>query len=110
MLLVIGQGDILIKVANKGSYINMTIKGVFYIPGLKATLISSKELTNKGWKITFKAQKTVISHPKLGLNITANWNQKAYYLDVLIDYNALKKVVYSASSQPTNKITLNLIH
>jgi hypothetical protein len=83
---------------------------VFYVPSLKATLISSKELTNKGWEITFKAQKAVISHPKLGLNVTANWNQKAYYLNVLIDYNALEKVVYSASSQSTNKITLDLIH
>jgi hypothetical protein len=48
MLPVIGQGDILIKVANKGSYIDVIIKGVFYIPGLKAILISFKELTNKG--------------------------------------------------------------
>jgi hypothetical protein len=98
VLPVIGQGNIPIKVANKGSYIDVIIKGVFYVPGLKATLISSKELTNKGWEITFKAQKAVISHPKLGLNVTANWNQKAYYLNVLIDYNALEKVVYSASS------------
>jgi len=72
------------------------IKGVFYVPGLKAILISFKELTNKGWEITFKDQKVVINHPKLGLNVTINWNQKAYYLDVLIDYNTLKKVVYSA--------------
>jgi hypothetical protein len=110
VLLVIGQGDIPIKVANKGSYIDVIIKGVFYVPGLKATLISFKELTNKGWEITFKAQKAVISHPKLGLNVTVNWNQKAYYLNVLIDYNALEKVVYSAFSQSTNKITLDLIY
>jgi len=72
VLPVISKGDILIKVANKGSYIDVIIKGVFYVPGLKATLINSKELTNKGWEITFKAQKVVISHPKLGLNVTAN--------------------------------------
>jgi len=49
MLLVIGQGDIPIKVAkSNSSYIDVTIKGVFYIPGLKAIFISSKELTNKG--------------------------------------------------------------
>jgi hypothetical protein len=50
----------------------MIIKRVFYVLGLKAILISSKELTNKGWVIIFKAQKAVISHPKLGLDITAN--------------------------------------
>jgi hypothetical protein len=55
VLLVISQGDIPIKVASNGSYIDMTIKGVFYMPSLKATLISSKELTNKGWEIIFKA-------------------------------------------------------
>jgi hypothetical protein len=46
--LVIGQGDIPIKIANNSSYIDVIIKGVFYVPGLKAILISSKELTNKG--------------------------------------------------------------
>jgi hypothetical protein len=69
---VIGQGDVPIKITNNSSYTDIIIKGVFYMPGLKATLISSKELTNKGWVIIFKAQKTVVSHPKLGLDITAN--------------------------------------
>jgi len=31
-------------------------------------------------------------------------------LGILIDYNASKKVIYLASSQLTNKITLDLIH
>jgi hypothetical protein len=65
VLPVISQGDIPIKVANKSSYIDVIIKGVFYVPSLKATLISFKELTNQGWEITFKARKAVISHPKL---------------------------------------------
>jgi len=47
MLLGISQGDILIKVANNSSYIDIIIKGVFYLPVLKAILISFKELTNK---------------------------------------------------------------
>jgi hypothetical protein len=54
-LLVIGQGDVPIKIANNGSYTDVIIKGVFYMPGLKTTLISSKELTNKSWVIIFKA-------------------------------------------------------
>jgi hypothetical protein len=40
----------------------------------------------------------VVSHPKLRLDITANWNKRAYYLDVLIDYDVLEKVVFSAIS------------
>jgi hypothetical protein len=40
--------------------------------GLKAILISSKELTNKGWVIIFKTQKVVVSHLKLRLDVTAN--------------------------------------
>jgi hypothetical protein len=72
VILVIGQGDVPIKIANNSSYTDMVIKGVFYMPGLKVILISSKELTNKGWVIIFKAQKTMVSHPKLKLNITAN--------------------------------------
>jgi hypothetical protein len=71
-LLVIGQGDVPIKIPNNSSYTDVIIKGVFYVPGLKTILISSKELTNKGWVIIFKAQKAVVSHLKLGLDITAN--------------------------------------
>jgi hypothetical protein len=72
VLPVIGQGNVLIKIANNSSYTDVIIKGVFYMPGLKTTLISSKELTNKSWVIIFKAQKVVVSYLKLGLDITAN--------------------------------------
>jgi hypothetical protein len=72
MFLVIGQGDIPIKIANYSSYKDMIIKGVFYISGLKTILISSKELTNKSWVIIFKTQKAIVNHPKLRLDITAN--------------------------------------
>jgi hypothetical protein len=69
---VIGQGDIPIKIANNSFYTDVIIKGVFYMPGLKAILISSKELTNKGWVIIFKPQKAVVSYLELRLDITAN--------------------------------------
>jgi hypothetical protein len=39
MLLIIGQGDILIKVANNSFYINVIIKGAFYI----TSVASAKE-------------------------------------------------------------------
>ena len=45
---VLGQGDIPIKVVYNNNYKDILIKNVYYIPKLKATLISSKELTNKG--------------------------------------------------------------
>jgi hypothetical protein len=61
---------------------------------IKSTLISSKELTNKSWEIIFKTNKVAISYPELGLNITSNWRSKACYLDVLIDYDLLKLVIY----------------
>jgi transposase InsO family protein len=111
VLQIIGQGDIPIKIAHRGSYEHVIIKGVFYVPEIKSTLISSKELTNKGWEIIFKTDKTAISHPESGLNITANWRSNSYYLDVLIDYDLLEPVVYSAVSQDSaNKKTLDLIH
>jgi hypothetical protein len=68
------------------------------MPEIKSTLISSKELTNKGWEIIFKTNKAAISHPESRLNITANWRSNTYYLDVLIDYDLLEPVVYSAVS------------
>ena len=45
-----GIGNIPTIIGNK----NVLIKDVSYIPTLKTSLISSKELTNKGWNILFK--------------------------------------------------------
>jgi hypothetical protein len=72
VFLVISQGNVPIKITNNSFYTNMIIKEVFYMPGLKTILISSKELINKGRVIIFKAQKIIISYPKLGLDITIN--------------------------------------
>jgi hypothetical protein len=43
-VLIEGVGDIPIIIRDK----NILIKDVYYIPSFKTTLISSKELTNKG--------------------------------------------------------------
>ncbi|CZT12866.1 uncharacterized protein RCO7_11731 [Rhynchosporium graminicola] len=50
ILTIIGRGDIPI-ITRKGD--RVLIKDVNYVPSLKTTLLSSKELTNKDWKVTF---------------------------------------------------------
>jgi gag-polypeptide of LTR copia-type len=62
-----GIGNMPIKVKEK----NILIKNVYYIPTLHTTLISSKELTNKGWVILFKGNKAIISYKKYKLKIDA---------------------------------------
>ena len=62
---VIGVGNIPIIIGNK----DVLIKDVCYIPSLKTTLISSKELTNKGWNILFKDNIAELSNIKYKLNI-----------------------------------------
>jgi len=62
-----GIGNIPTIIGNK----NVLIKDVSYIPSLKATLISSKELTNKGWSILFKDNIAELSNKKYNLSLKA---------------------------------------
>jgi hypothetical protein len=103
-MLIKGVGNIPIII--KG--INITIKDVYYIPSLKITLISSKELTNKGWTILFKDNIAEISNIKYNINFIAKWDYNAYYLNVIINHDILEPVIYKASSININE--LDLIH
>ena len=63
-----GIGNIPVLIGNR----EVLITGVNYIPSLKTTLISSNELTKKGWSILFKDTKAMISHDQAKLDIIAN--------------------------------------
>ena len=76
----------------------IVITRVNYLPDLATTLISSKELANKGWSILFKDDSASLSHKSLKFNIRANWNQNAYYLDLNVDAKALEPIVYKVNS------------
>jgi hypothetical protein len=58
-----GIGDILVFINNK----EVLIKNVNYVPNIKTTLISSNELTKKGWLILFKDVKAIISYEETKL-------------------------------------------
>jgi hypothetical protein len=103
-MLIKGVSNILIII--KG--INIIIKDVYYIPSLKTTLINFKELTNKGWTILFKDNIAEISNIKYNINFITKWDYNAYYLNIIINYNILKLVIYKAFSTSINK--LNLIY
>jgi Reverse transcriptase (RNA-dependent DNA polymerase)/gag-polypeptide of LTR copia-type/Integrase core domain len=98
-----GIGNIPIKIGNT----SVLIKGVNYVPSLKSTLISSKELTNKGWTILFKDNAAELSNSKFKLNLKAKWEYNAYYLDTVIDHKTLEPVVYQVTSATSE---LDLIH
>ena len=101
---VIATGDIPIIIGDK----EVVITQVNYIPNLKTTLISPKELTNKGWSIIFKGNKAIVSHKAVDFNIQATWKHNAYYLNVLVDYKSLENVVYKVDT--VNKNSLDLYH
>ena len=50
------------------------ITKVNYIPELQSTLISPKELANKGWTILFKDNIADLLYSKLNFNIKAKWD------------------------------------
>jgi hypothetical protein len=63
-----GIGNIPIFIDNQ----EVLITSVNYIPSIKTTLISSKELAKKGWEITFKDTTAIISHNIAKLKVVAN--------------------------------------
>ena len=65
------------------------IKNVNYVPNIKTTLISSNELTKKGWLILFKDAKAIISHEETKLQLIANWISNAYYIDIDINIDSI---------------------
>ena len=86
----------------------IVITNINYIPKLRTTLISPKELTKKGWSIIFKDNKAKISHNSSNITIVANWDFNAYYLDVLVNERALEPIVYKVD--PSSNNTLDLYH
>ena len=105
-----GVGSIPIILSNQ----ELTITKVNYIPSLKCTLISSKELANKGWTILFKDDMAILSHKLLKINYNCTWVLNAYYIrfkvnnNIIINYNnkALSQVVYTTN----NSDLLTLYH
>ena len=90
---VIGIGNIPIIVGNK----SLIIQDIYYVPSLKTTLVSSKELTNKGWNILFKDNIAKLSNEKFKLNLIAKWDYNAYYLDLIVNHALLEPVLYNVS-------------
>ena len=102
-----GVGNIPLKLNNNNT--SILLKEVYYIPELKQTLVSSKELTNKGWLINFKKNLAEVVHPKHNIKINAFWDINAYYLNINLNYDILEPVVYQISSNYKAK-DLNLYH
>ena len=93
-------------IGNIPVYINnymFLIKNVNYVPNIKTTLISSKELTNKGWEILFKNDLAILSYNNKIIT-NAKWHLNAYFLDnIYINYKLLEPIVY-------NIINYNLVN
>jgi hypothetical protein len=91
-----GIGDIPVIINNT----EVLITRVNYVPSLKATLLSSKELVNKGWEIFFKKNIALLSSKKNpSLEVIAKWDKNAYcFTNIVIDNSRLVKVVYSTTS------------
>ena len=83
------------------------IKNVNYIPNIKTTLISLKELTNKGQEILFKEDKAILSYNNKIIT-NANWHLNAYFLNkVFINYKVLEPIVYNTINYSSNIINKN---
>jgi hypothetical protein len=63
-----GIGNIPVLIGNK----EVLITNVSYIPSIKTTLISPKELTKKGWLVLFKDDKAIASNKACNLRFEAS--------------------------------------
>jgi hypothetical protein len=103
-LLIKGIGNIPVIINNK----TLFIRNVNYVPNIKTTLISLKELTNKGWEILFKQDIAVLSYNNNNFIINAIWHLNAYFLNkVFINYKALELIVYNTVNYSSNIINKN---
>jgi hypothetical protein len=90
-LLIKGVNNIPVFI-NKDTFL---IKNINYVLNIKTTLISSKELTNKGWEILFKDNLALLNYNNKVI-IKAKWHLNTYFLkDIIINYEALKLIVYN---------------
>ena len=76
-----GIGDIPI-IANHRELI---ISKVNYIPEIKTTLLSSRELAKKGWEVLFKGNTARLLLASLNISLIAPWDYNAYYLNFKIN-------------------------
>ena len=85
------------------------IQRVNYIPGLKTTLLSSREITKKGWSINFTENGALLKHKKGQLQ--AKWDYNAYYVQAEVDNDALEPVIYQVDSNtPLDLYYKRLVH
>ena len=98
-----GIGNIPILIEGKDALITK----VNYIPSIKTTLISTRELAKKGWETTCKGNKAIISYNKAKLKVVANWVSNIYYLDININYNRLDLISTNTTTYSSNKALIS---
>ncbi|EKD15691.1 retrotransposon protein, putative, Ty1-copia subclass [Drepanopeziza brunnea f. sp. 'multigermtubi' MB_m1] len=110
--IIIANGDIMpilsigdIPIKSKIS-LEIIIKNVNYIPKLKTTLISSKELINKDWAINFDRNGAKISHASFKLYINVKWANNAYFIKVEINDKYLEPLLFKVDPFVTTKLSL----
>ena len=95
-----GIGDIPIFIRKDTFY----IKNVNYVPNIKTTLISSKELTNKGQEILFKEDIVILSYNNKVITNAKQYLNTYFLSEVNINYEALEPIVYNIINYKDNII------
>ena len=104
---LLGVGKIPILTSNNTEIL---VTEVNYVPDIKTTLLSTKVLANKGWRVTIEDDIAKVVNKSNSLTILAKWKGNAYYfLDLEVDYSKLEKLVYKTDTS-TSKLNIDLIH
>lgn len=100
------KGDISIKTFFNGDNSTKTIRNVLFVENLKCNLLSIRQLTDKGYKITFNGDDAFIS--KNGKNMfTARRNGQLYQTIFYVERSVFAGI---AGEEQLNKASQNLWH
>jgi len=105
---ILGYRDLPILINNN----KILITYIYYIPKLKNILINEYKLFLKGWRYINDINNNRLVYIEINITVPLYWHKNAFYLDILIDYNRLERIIYKVQKGINNiKITkMDLIY
>ncbi len=90
----------------------LLVSNVYYVPDVAANLISTNQLTKKGWKIQFDNNGCKLKYQSKNMtcNLIAKNDKTAYILQVNFDHDAIKSNITIAANSAFMNVSIETLH